>query len=304
MTIDDLITAADPARGRAWTGGTREDARRLIEQSGADQLPVTASGRTSPHQGSRRPARVLIPAGGIVVAVLIAVLAATVSHTGHRPVTPSASRLPPKVVALGPSTAVDRALIGELGILRQPQTAAARRFNTSPKLGLRLAQFAPFIPSLTRAIQLPHRVILFLYVTERVGFINAANHSVQHVRPGGLGMNLSAPFQGFGGCCWTPNGLQQPVGPQITPYTRSQKPDWLYVELVPDGVATVRWIFPQSIAEEIRLPHGERSLTVPVHTNVAAIALPHTGIGGSNNGDASSVTWYNAAGRQIAHHTS
>jgi hypothetical protein len=125
---------------------------------------------------------------------------------------------------------------------------------------------------------------------------------VLNARAAGLGVELRAPFQGFGYCCSRPQDLEKPVGPQATPYTMSQKPDWLYIELVPDGVATVRWTFPTSTAAGIRPGHGERTVTVRAHNNVAATALPHTGTG--NSGGTTSDAWDSADGRLIARHTS
>lgn len=144
-------------------------------------------------------------------------------------------------------------------------------------------------------------MILYLYVAQR-SQIELPRHGGEHVIPGGLGVALRAPFQGFGYCCLRPQNLEKPVGPQATPYTMSQKPDWLYVELVPDGVATVRWTFPRVNADGIRLPPGGRTVTVRVHDNVATIALPRAGSG--NSGGTESDAWFSGDGRLIARHTS
>lgn len=308
MTLDDLISGADPAAGRTFRGGTVEQARRLMDQLEADPQLVAGGPRAGRPRGPRRIASILVPACAILVAGLVIALAGLVGHRGrtHRPAAPATSRPSsprvPRSVALGPDVALDRALLGEFGILRQPQTAAARAFNTAPKLGVRLAQRVPFVPSLTRAIALPHRVILYLYVAQRRK-LEVPKHGGEHViQDGGLGVQLRAPYQGFGSCCSRPQDLRKPVAPQATPYTMSQKPTWLYVELVPDGVATVRWTFPASTAPGARATHGGRTVTVRVHNNVAATALPHTGT--SNSSGTASVAWYSADGRLITRHTS
>lgn len=306
MTLDDLIREADPAAGRTFTSGSVEQARRLVDQLEADpQLRAGGTG-TRWSRGPWRFASVLVPVCAIVVTVAVIAFAGLVGHSGRadRPAAPAtspphSSRLPHSV-GLGPSATLDRGLIGELGILRQPQTAAARAFNTGPKLGVRLAQNEPFIPSLTRAIKLPHRVILYLYVAQRSKIV-APKYGGEHVNLGGLGVELRAPFQGGGGCCRDPQDLKTPVEPQATPYTMSQQPDWLYVELVPDGVATVRWTFPPTGAAGTRPTRGRRTVTIPVHNNVAATALPHTRNGYS--GGTMTVAWYDADGRLIARRT-
>lgn len=316
MNLDDLINAADPAREREFTGGSVDDARRLIDQLAANAMPAThgrlrwrwrlrpGSRRTRWRPFAARAAGIVVPVCGIVVAVLIVGLAGLLRHDNHRIHSSTApnqaashhnpARLP-RTVALGPDVRIDRALINELGVLREPQTAAARTFNTSPKLGPRIAQHLPFVAGLTRAIQLPHRVIFYLYVAER-SVVDLPSRR-RSVRSGGLGILLRAPYEGFAECCITPQALSRPVGPQAEPYTMSQKPDWLYVELVPDQVATVRWTFTILPTNSRANPSTRGStVIVSVHHNIAAIALP-------NRGSTRTDAWYNARGQPIAQHT-
>ncbi len=68
-------------------------------------------------------------------------------------------------------------------------------------------------------------------------------------------------------------------GPGFAP----QRPRTLYFEIVPDGVARVRWVFPRQVVGEFQpsTPAAvyPRPLTVnvPVRHNVAALELPPRG---------------------------
>lgn len=146
MNLDDLINAADPAREREFTGGSVGDARRLIDQLATNAMPAT-HGRRRWRPGLRprprstrwrrfaaRAAGIAVPVCGVVVAVLIAGFA-LLGHDNQRTHSSAArhraasnhdhARLG-RTVALGPDARIDRALINELGVLREPQTAAAR----------------------------------------------------------------------------------------------------------------------------------------------------------------------------------
>ena len=315
MNLDDLIGAADPARERKFTGGGVDDARRLLDEltkNGGSAHPGAPPLRSDARARSRRAHSRLLAARATsiigpvcAIAIPVAVVVGLVVFLRHdsKPAHPSTGtdraaqhRSPADVlhvVAVGPDVRIERALINELGILRKPQNAAARRFNTDPKLGARLAQHIPFVAGLTRAVQLPDRVIFYLYVAQR-SVIDLPRMHRKSVRNGGLGVVVRAPYQGFGECCLTPDGLNRPVGPQSEPYTMSQKPDWLYIELVPDKVASVRWTFTTN--SRVNPSTRRRTVTVPVHNNIAAATLP-------NAGRPKIDTWYNARGQPIAQHT-
>lgn len=299
MTLDDLLSTADPAHGRTFAAGTVEDARRLIDRLDSDQPPPAKTVLKKLPRHPSRIARVLVPACAIMLAGLITILASRVGHSSRtrRPVASSVggrARSPRLTqVGLGPNRARDRALIAHFGILRQPQTATARAFNTNPKLGGRLAQHTPFIPALTRAVQLPHHVTLYFYIAQKTR--DVAPGYRHDVDPGGLGVELRAPFQGFGYCCQGLKELETPIGPQTTPYTMSQHPDWLYFDFVPDNVRTVRWTFPSNEGGG----GASRTVTIHVHDNIAAVVLPHPGP--SRSGE---TKWYSADGRLIGHHGS
>ena len=73
----------------------------------------------------------------------------------------------------------------------------------------------------------------------------------------------------------------------------------MYFEIVPDGVARVRWTFPRHPIEPLGVPNRlipvfarALTVTVPVHDNVAAIKLPQRGL-------ATTDTWYAPNGHAI-----
>ena len=299
MTLDDLIGAADPACDRPVTGGTADDARRLIDLVAATTEP--GAEQRDGDSRSRRPrlprpvAGVLVPACGVLVAVIVAGLVLLGHNSGHTPASsltrPARSHgetrqhLPHRI-ALGPNVALDHRLIGEFGVFRQPQTAAARAFNGSFRISGPIAKIVPTVKRLTRAIALPDHVMVYLFVAQR----NATRMPRLHrkfVSPGGLGVHVSGRYQGFGYCCGKPQELLRPAGPQSVPYTMSQKPDWVYFELVPDRVTRVQWTYTSTT--------GRHTVNVPIRDNVAAVALP-------SHSSVRTDTWYDANGRMIASH--
>jgi hypothetical protein len=75
----------------------------------------------------------------------------------------------------------------------------------------------------------------------------------------------------------------------------------LWVSVVPDGVASVRWIFAcqRGTGFSCRGFGQPLVVNVPVHENVAAARIPATDSCANVGCRAISVTWYNAAGRAI-----
>ena len=202
-------------------------------------------------------------------------------------------------------TAVQR-LVDELGVLRSPPTAAARRWlhgKDFRRLTHTPGRFQ-LIPSLARALSLPdhERLILYMVRTSRS-------------RLTGLGVMEQGRTSGFGECCTTAQQLSRPTGPGPLHYQSGRIPPQVYFEIVPDGVSKVRWTFarrgnfghvhlppriarrrPPTPASFIGAPHSAPlTVTVAVHDNVAAMKLP-------NRGAALSDTWLDAVGRVIAHH--
>lgn len=189
-----------------------------------------------------------------------------------------------------------QALVGELGILRQPQTAAARAYNSS-KYVTRGSGRRPqrrLIPSLTRLVRLPDGGKLFLYVVSSTGLDNL----------GGLGFTELSKANGFGSCCLTPGDLRSPTGPGPDAYASGAHPTQLYFEIVPDHVALVRWTFPRvpqfpaTPAAMLTRPFPTSlTVNVAVHNNVAAVMLPQ-------RGTVTHDTWYAANGHVIANYSS
>ena len=191
-----------------------------------------------------------------------------------------------------------QALIDELGVLRQPQTAQARAFNTSHHIQHKPGQLRTppqqLLPSLTRVVELPDSGKLFLYVAP-----------LAPVGPPvyGLGYHEAYPGSNGGGCCLTAEALRTPQGPGPDQFASGPNRHTMYFEIVPDGVARVHWVFPRNPIEPSpttplhpTLFAKALSVSVVVHHNVAAVRLPQRGL-------ATSDTWYAADGHAIATYT-
>ncbi len=272
LTEDQL---ADALRDALHTKLTRLDP--------ANDLLDRVLQRDGPTGRSRRRRRRRMPAGGLTLtagaalAILIAVGALVLAnhHVSRRA---SPVRVP----------AAARGLAGELGVLRRPQTAAERSFNHSRYL----KHVGPIVGRLTRLVRLPEGITLYLYVKPHSGF------------PRQLGFGAIRPAGGGGGaCCNSATSLSKPRSPQ--PAGNSGPlggyPTYVYFEIVPDGVASVRWVFPRQPGPLFGLPHNRAYATpltvdVKAHDNVAAIALRPRGL------RASIDTWYSAGGNVIASH--
>lgn len=274
MDLDDLIRRADPARSTRCSPATVEDARRLM-----DAAPI-ARGRRDARRARRTRARLfaaIVPICGVVIAI---VLAAVFLHTRDTPgphVTGPATR-----PASGSS--IEQRLVRELGVLRQPQTPAARAFN-------HLAPFRPLFtinPALTRVVRLGHGIRVWLYVVPRG----------PHGTHGGLGVRELQDQNGFGDCCTPPEALERPRSPGPLANSSAPHPHQVYVEVVPDRVARVQWTFPPTPSQAGIGPFVHSlTATIAVHDNIAAAVLP-------DRWAAQTVVWYDAQGRIIARHTS
>ncbi|MGI8571900.1 MAG: hypothetical protein ACR2L9_04635 [Solirubrobacteraceae bacterium] len=232
----------------------------------------------------------------VIVALVIA--AGAIIVAGHRA---------PSDHAAHPAPAAVQRLVDELGVLRSPQTAAARRWLHGEDF--RRLTHTPggrfgLIPSTARALSLPdhERLILYVVGSSRLGLT-------------GLGLMERGRSSGFGECCITDRELRRPAGPGPLSYQSGRIPPQVYFEIVPDGVSKVRWTFarrgnfgyarvPRRSARRRRRASpgfigapfsAPLTVTVAVRDNVAAIKLP-------NRGAAISDTWFDAAGGVIARH--
>lgn len=259
--------------------------RRLVSRAHVSRrLPALACCRGADH-------------AAIAIAVIIALViaAGAIGLAAHRA---------PSDHAAQPAPAGVQQLVDELGVLRSPQTAAARRWlhgKAFRDLTHRAGRFRVIL-SLTRAVSLPdhERLILFVVGSSRSGAT-------------GLGVMERGPSRGFGECCITSRELAQPSGPGPLYFQSGRIPPQVYYEIVPDGVSKVRWTFAQhgnfGFARSFRpaaqqgrrakpgftgAPHSAPlTVTVAVHSNIAAMKLPDRGAAMSN-------TWLSAAGRTIA----
>lgn len=234
--------------------------------------------RSVPSSGS------LAVAGGALVTVAVAA-GALVLVNARRTDSQKSAGSPSQVAAL----------VSELAILREPQSAQARAFNTS-RVVMRMRQRAitppqRLIPGLTRVAELPGGVRLFLYVSSPAA----------GPRQYGLGYYQTL-YDGLGGgaCCITASALRHPHGPSPDQYASGRHRTTLYFEIVPDGVTRVRWVFPRRALYPPGAPTQTFAapllVTVAVHGNIAARKLPQ-------RGEAKEDTWYGADGRVIASYT-
>lgn len=255
--------------------------------------------RSHPHLPAilaRLTLRQLASTAASSLSILVVIAIVAVALTLHHQTTPAtvapAARAPR---ATSTQAAAERALVDELGILRRPQTAAARAFNTS-RLAPPSARMFRLIPSSTRLVRLPDHSKLFLYLARDVH----APRPGSRVPFAGLGFRERSPSSGTGACCLSARVLRQPRGAANGDYFASgaHPAAIVYFEIVPDGVAHVRWVFPRhpsyyGTGETSTTTLRPLTVTIAVHDNVAAIKLPQRGI-------ATIVTWLAADGRVIA----
>lgn len=287
----DQIRSANPFPSELPAPPIEDVWRRLESKPARDSWDRHAGLAAGRRAAARLPS--LSGVGLALSAVpVVAILVLAVVLLGH------ARRSTKHGVASGPTQAAiasssTRALIAELGILRQPQTAAARVFNSSPIVARPPAMRPPhrLIPSLTRVVTLPDGGRLFLYVAPPAS-----------VGPPvyGLGYEEAYPGSSGGGCCTTAGALRMPRGPGPDQFASGRDRHTMYFEVVPDGVARVHWVFPRHPVEPSGVPSSVTpafaaplSVNVVVHDNVAAVRLPQRGL-------ATSDTWYAPDGHVTA----
>jgi hypothetical protein len=259
--------------------------------------------------GSRRRSRPPVPAvlahfrprqlrsaASVALSTLVVLAIVAAAFTLHHHTAPS--RAAPAVKpALSRSVefAARQTLTAELGVLRQPQDAASRALIRH--LALRLAPAGHglrrrIILSSGRLIRLPGHAELLLYLSQ---LDDAGTYRSAATAPI-LGFSERSAGNGVGECCLSARELRQPSGPQNGSAYDSTLQSTVYFEIVPDGVAHVRWSFPHRSHFPPGVPartFRPLKVTIAVHDNVAATRLPQ-------RGQPIDVTWQAADGRVIA----
>jgi hypothetical protein len=247
-----------------------EDLLDRIRDQTRTQRSRAVAGRASPRR------RDLAAVSLSVVVVLAIVAGALVTLSGsqqpHGASAPTGSGLP--------------ALVAKLSVLRSPQTAAATNYNRQ----VRQRAAGPLggaetIRRLTRAVPVTGGATVYVFVSR-----TASSY--------GLGIaERNANGGGTGSCCSTAQSLSRPRGPAIESGYEPGHRQTLYYEVVPDGVARVRWEFPRHpiYVGGGPVPQFRHALTttVTVHDNVAAIRIPE-------RGTPARETWFAANGQLLA----
>jgi hypothetical protein len=259
--------------------------------------------RSVRHLRVRSTVSGLVVGFGSIAAIAVAIIAiAVIGHGAHGKASPAQS---------SGGSACTRQLLGELGVLRRPQTRTDRAFvppafptgsqaspngNPGNALTTTTSTFSQFIvPGLTRlARTLPNgRRIFFVVYKPELDMSPGSGGDVVWVFITGPGTSSAAPAD--------------LVLPQLLSSRYQQNPPSenanVYFSVVPDGVARVVWTYPRVAVPRIKVPHGPvlpahvipgAKLTASVQGNVAAaIKPPHVG------GLPSATTWFAADGSLI-----
>jgi hypothetical protein len=260
--------------------------RVRLEHDLADLLPPEdLLDRVRDHAHSRRPWAVhrrRWQRGGGVLALSLSVVVVVVIVAGAL-VTIGGSRQP-RGAATSTGSGVP-ALLAKLSVLHGPQTAAARAWDTRASRHAAGPLGRPRIRRLTRAVPVSGGAMVYLVVS-RTGSSY------------GLGIvERDANGDGTGTCCLTAHDLTRPRGPEVESGYLPGDRHIVYYEVVPDGVARVRWEFPRDpiYAGGGPIPQFRHALTVTVtvHDNVAAISIPERGY-------PTHETWLGADGHALA----
>ena len=153
-----------------------------------------------------------------------------------------------------------RGLLASLSVLQGPQTAAAKAYDRQASQHAAGPLGRAVIRRLTRAVPISGGARVYLLVS-RTGSTY------------GLGIaERDAAAGGTGSCCLTAGELSRPHGPAVESGDAPGHRHTVYYEVVPDGVAHVRWEFPRDpiYAGGGRFPQFRHALTVTVavHDNV------------------------------------
>lgn len=215
----------------------------------------------------RRPRAGAVRAAVPVLALAVVVVVVGVFLRGHSATAPASRTATTATAPAGAAslTATERALVSRLGVLRGPQSQAARVYNHGPQLQA-VARRHQLVARLTREVDAPDGIHVFLYVT-----------------PFGLGVTTRHGASGSGECCGRPAQISDPeTFPVFVRPRTAQHHRQVYLQIVPDGVTRVRLGFA----------HGSAA-TLAVKDNIAAADLP-------DRGRAQTVLWSGARGRVVA----
>jgi hypothetical protein len=161
-----------------------------------------------------------------------------------------------------------RTLLASLSVLDGPQTEAAKAYNRQASQRAAGPLGRPVIRRLTRAVPISGGATVYLVVS-RIGSTY------------GLGIVERDVGGGTGTCCLTAGELSRPHGPVVQSGYVPGHRQTVYYEVVPNGVAYVRWEFPRDpiYVGGGPVPQFRHTLTVTVavHDNVAGITIPERG---------------------------
>jgi hypothetical protein len=239
--------------------------RRLDADGAIAEEPGDAVGqwRRGPAWASR-----MLAVGLAAVAIAIGVGAVLVLHYGRTAAGPP--------VAHGTIPPASRGLVGILGVLRRPQTAADRNLGSDLTRGALILRATVPVMSLARAagVTVGGRKVVLVPVRPPVGELWPTPGPAGG---GSTGLRL-ALFSGGGGCCSTPAEIE---AGQAWSSFGSGAGNYV-VLVVPDGVARVT----------IGLT---RRVTVAVHDNVAAFRVPQP----VENLGVYPMTWFGPSGKVL-----
>jgi hypothetical protein len=240
----------------------------------APSSAAPAQDRSSRHRRLRSSVGAVMVAFASVAAIAVVVI--VVALTGHGRHVRASS--PPRPTA----SACTSRLLAAVAVLRRPQTRADRAFNPDGNTITGLSQSKPFpyvvVPGLTRrARTLPDGRSVFFVVYRPVGDTRVTQ----------LGDFLQAFVPSPGG---RSAAFVTEVMPPLLSYAYQEPPTkiaGIYLGLVPNGVARVRWTFPREAIPQVKVP-GEpvlrahvipgAEITANVQGNVAAAKDPNKAV--------------------------
>jgi hypothetical protein len=256
--LDPEPAARAPAIDMLWR---RLEADGAIAEAQSDAVPPW---RRGPAWVSRT-----LSVGLAAVAIAIGFGAVLVLHHGRMAAGPP--------VAQGTIPPASRGLVGILGVLRRPQTAADRNLGSNLTRGRLISRAAVPVMSLSRAADVTvggQRVVL-VPVRPAVGRLWPTPGPAGG---GPTGMRL-ALFSGGGGCCYTPAEIE--AGQAWSSFGGAGGNHVVLV--VPDGVARVT------------IGGLARPVTAAVHDNVAAFSVPKP----VENLGVYPMTWLGSSGKVL-----
>lgn len=259
--------------------------RVRLDHDLADLLPPEdLLDRVRDQARERRPraiGRLRSPRRGDVIALALSAVVVVAIVAGAL-VTIGGSRQPHGAAAsTGPGLP---GLLANLSVLHGPQTAAARAYDRRASRHAAGPLDRAVIRRLTRAVPISDGATVYLLVS-RTGSTY------------GLGIAERDAGGGTGTCCLTAQELSRPRGPAVESGYVPGHRHTVYYEVVPDGVADVRWEFPRDPiyagGGPVPLFRHVLTVTVAVHDNVAAVTIPERGY-------PTHETWLDATGHALA----